>query len=107
VKQRMDWDDALDVWAIHGAGGVLGTVLLGVFGVTAVNAAGSDGLLAGDAAFFGVQLLSAVIAVSYSFSVTYLILRLLNRIGPVRVPDAVEQHGLDAEIHGEEAYHLT
>ncbi len=107
VKQRMEWDDALDVWAVHGVGGILGTLLLGVFGFAAVNAAGSDGLLAGDAAFFGVQLVSAVIAAGYSFAVTYLILRLLNHFQPVRVPDAVEQRGLDAEMHGEEAYHLT
>jgi Amt family ammonium transporter len=107
VKQRFDWDDALDVWAVHGVGGVLGTVLLGVFAVQWVNPDGANGLLAGDPAFFGVQVASAVIAAGYSLGATYLILKLLDRLSPVRVPDEVQARGLDSEIHGEEAYDLT
>ena len=106
VKQKMDWDDALDVWAVHGVGGLLGTVLLGVFALASVNPAGVNGLLFGDAAFFGVQLASAAIVAGYSFAATYLILRVLNHFEPVRVPDDVEERGLDSEMHGEEAYHL-
>ena len=52
LKNRLHWDDALDVWGVHGVGGVLGIVLLGVFASTAFNPAGADGLLAGNAAFF-------------------------------------------------------
>jgi Amt family ammonium transporter len=106
-KQRMQWDDALDVWAVHGVGGLLGTILLGVFAYETVNPSGADGLLAGNVKFFGVQILSAMIAAAYSFLMTYLILKTLDRIEPVRVPDYVEKKGLDREIHGEQAYDLT
>jgi Amt family ammonium transporter len=106
LKQRLEWDDALDVWAVHGAGGVLGTVLLGVFASSAVNPSGADGLLAGDASVLGVQLLSAAVGVGYALGATYLILKGLDLVRSVRVPDEVEERGLDSEIHGEEAYYL-
>ena len=50
LKNRLKWDDALDVWGVHGVGGVLGVILLGVLASTAVNGAGADGLLAGQRA---------------------------------------------------------
>jgi Amt family ammonium transporter len=105
-KQRMDWDDALDVWAAHGVGGFMGAVLLGVFAFKSINAAGADGLVAGNAAFFGWQVLAVVITATYSFVVTFLILKFLNLFGSVRVPDSVELKGLDASELGEEAYNL-
>ena len=55
---------------------------------------------------FGVQLLAAVVAIVYSFGVTWLILKILNRFIPVRVPDEVEAKGLDEGEFGEEAYTL-
>ena len=48
LKERMKWDDALDVWAAHGVGGIMGSILLGVFASKAINAAGADGLLRGQ-----------------------------------------------------------
>jgi Amt family ammonium transporter len=96
-KERMKWDDALDVWAAHGVGGIMGCILLGVFGSLAVNAAGSDGLLRGDAGFFAAQV---------AMVVTWVILKIINRFQAVRVPDAVELKGLDTELHGEAAYVL-
>ncbi len=103
-KTFMKWDDALDVWAAHGVGGIMGSILLGVFASTAINAAGADGLLRGNASFFGVQVLAVFIIGAYSFVVTWLILKVINRFQPVRVPDAIEQKGLDSELHGEAAY---
>jgi Amt family ammonium transporter len=55
---------------------------------------------------FGVQLLAAVIVIIYSFGVTWLILKILNRFIPVRVPDEIEAKGLDEGEFGEEAYTL-
>jgi ammonium transporter, Amt family len=106
LKERMKWDDALDVWAAHGVGGIMGSVLLGVFASTAINAAGADGLLRGDARFFGIQVAAVAIVASYSFAATWIILKILDRFERVRVPDAVELKGLDTEIHGEAAYVL-
>ena len=53
LKERMSWDDALDVWAVHGIGGTIGIIMLGIFASLSVNPAGADGLINGDAAFFG------------------------------------------------------
>jgi Amt family ammonium transporter len=104
--KRMDWDDALDVWGVHGVGGALGTILVGVFALKSVNPAGADGLLAGNAAFLGKQVAATGITVVYALVVTWVILKVINMIDPIRVPDEVEQKGLDSELHGETAYML-
>jgi Amt family ammonium transporter len=98
------WDDALDVWGVHGVGGGLGTILTGVFAVAAIN--GFTGLIAGNARQFGVQVLGVAIAAIYSFVVTFGILKLVNLITPVRVPVEHERDGLDVALHGEVAYDL-
>jgi ammonium transporter, Amt family len=106
-RERRKWDDALDVWAAHGVGGLAGTILLGVFAYLTVNAAGADGLVAGRAAFFGKQVVAAVLVAAYAFVVTWLILKVLNRFEAVRVPDELELQGLDAEMREQEAYILN
>lgn len=103
-KNKMKWDDALDVWGVHGVGGFLGTILLGVFASKAVNSAGADGLIYGGGAFFGKQVLAVVVASVYAFIFTYIMLALINRITRVRVSEDEERQGLDLAIHGEHAY---
>lgn len=103
-KNKMKWDDALDVWGVHGVGGFFGTILLGVFASKAVNSAGADGLIYGGGAFFGKQVLAVVAASAYAFIFTYIMLILINRITRVRVSEAEELTGLDIAIHGEQAY---
>jgi ammonium transporter, Amt family len=103
-RNKMKWDDALDVWGAHGIGGLLGTILLGVFAYLSINAAGQNGLAAGNPAFFGKQVAAALLVAAYAFAVTWAILKILNRFQPVRVPDAVERAGLDTELEDEEAY---
>jgi Amt family ammonium transporter len=105
-RGRRKWDDALDVWAAHGVGGLMGTILLGAFAFLSVNAAGADGLFAGHAGFFGVQVGAGLFTAAYAFAMTWLILKALNRFEPVRVPDTVEQEGLDTEMHESLAYIL-
>jgi ammonium transporter, Amt family len=106
-RNRMKWDDALDVWAAHGVGGLLGTILLGAFAYLTVNAAGANGLVAGNAAFFGKQIAAALLVAAYAFCVTWLILKVLDRFEPVRVPDDLELAGLDTELEEERAYELA
>ncbi len=106
-REHRKWDDALDVWAAHGVGGLTGTILLGAFAFLSVNAAGANGLFAGNAKFFGIQLGSALFVAAYSLGVTWLILKVLNRFQPVRVPDEAEMEGLDTEMLEREAYILT
>jgi Amt family ammonium transporter len=106
LKNRMGWDDALDVWGVHGMGGVTGTILLGLFASTAVNPAGADGLLYGGGTFFIKQFMAVVGASIYGFVFTYLMLVLINVITPVKVSDEEEEAGLDLSIHGETAYDI-
>ncbi|MBI3762584.1 MAG: ammonium transporter [Chloroflexi bacterium] len=101
-RAKMGWDDALDVWGCHGVGGALGTILTGVFAAKAIN--GVSGLIEGNLRQFGVQLLGTVIAIVFSFVMTYVILKVVNVFVPVRVPEEVEVAGLDEGLHGEVAY---
>lgn len=103
-KNKMKWDDALDVWGVHGMGGVLGTILLGVFASKSVNAAGADGLLFGSSSFLLKQIVAVVGASAYAFGFTYLMLIIINLITPVRVSESEELQGLDNSLHGERAY---
>ncbi|OIP00731.1 MAG: ammonium transporter [Bacteroidetes bacterium CG2_30_32_10] len=104
LKNKMKWDDALDVWGVHGVGGVLGTILLGVFATKAINGAGADGLITGESSFFFKEVIAVIGASIYAFVFTYLMLIIINMITPVRVSDEVEKAGLDEGLHGEKAY---
>lgn len=104
-KNKMKWDDALDVWGVHGVGGVLGSILLGVFASKAMNSAGADGLLFGGGATLLVKQVVAVAAASiYAFIFTYIMLIVINWITPVKVDENTEKRGLDEALHGEKAY---
>ncbi|MBN2779431.1 MAG: ammonium transporter [Bacteroidales bacterium] len=102
LKNKLGWDDALDVWGVHGIGGLLGTILLGVFAVKAVG--GQSGLIDGDAIFFGKEVAAVAIAAVYGFVFTYLMLFIINFITKVKVSEADEDLGLDESLHGERAY---
>ncbi len=93
-------DDSLDVFAVHGVGGMLGAVLTGIAATTAVNAAGVDGSLRQ----VGVQALAVGVVALYSAAMTWGILKAVALLGGLRVSPAVEEEGLDAGLHGEGAY---
>jgi Amt family ammonium transporter len=103
-KNRMGWDDALDVWGVHGVGGTLGILLLGVFATTRVNPGGANGLLLGGTSFFFKQAAAVLGFSAYAFTFTYVALFLINKITKVRITAEEENMGLDAVLHGEEAY---
>jgi len=103
LKNRMRWDDALDVWGVHGVGGLLGIILLGVFASTAVNPSGAVGLIHGSGTFFLKQVVAGVGCSLYAFLFTYAMLKVINLITPVKVTEAEEQN-LDESLHGEMAY---
>ena len=104
LKNKMGWDDALDVWGVHGIGGCLGTILLGVFASKTMNPAGADGLMYGGGGFFAKQAIAVIAACVYAFVFTYIMLALINKITPVKVSQTDEDRGLDESIHGEKAY---
>jgi Amt family ammonium transporter len=104
LKNRLGWDDALDVWGVHGVGGFLGIVSCGAFASLAFNPAGTDGLLNGNSHFFLVQLGAVMISSVWAFVFTYGMLWIIDHITPVKVGEAGEAEGLDSALHGEVAY---
>jgi len=101
-KNKLGWDDALDVWGVHGMGGVTGTIALGIFASSAIS--GQGGLIEGDTAFFFKEVVAVVIGAAYAFIFTYLMLAAINFIAPVKVTVEQEDSGLDMSLHGEQAY---
>jgi Amt family ammonium transporter len=102
LKNKWGWDDALDVWGVHGIGGFIGTIFLGIFASAAIN--GQSGLIEGNASFFTKEIVAVVGASAYAFVFTYVMLILINFITRVKVTDSEENLGLDEALHGEKAY---
>jgi Amt family ammonium transporter len=106
LRSRMKLDDALDVWGVHGVGGLLGIISLGIFSELAVNSAGSNGLLLGNTSFFLKELAAVVGSSIYAFGASYLMLWIISKFTPVKVSLAEEENGLDEALHGESAYEM-
>jgi Amt family ammonium transporter len=104
LKNKLNWDDALDVWGVHGVGGFIGIIMLGVFATRAFNPAGADGLLAGNSAFFVKQCVAVLLSSVWAFAFTFGMLWLIDRVTPVKVAAGTEEIGLDEALHGETAY---
>ncbi len=105
LKNKLKWDDALDVWGVHGVGGALGIVLLGILANENYNpGVHTNGLLMGNPSFFGKQLAAIVLSSVWAFVFTYGMLWLIDKITPVKVTEQHEVVGLDMVLHGEIAY---
>ena len=96
LKNKWKMDDALDVWGVHGVGGISGIIFLGIFADLSVNAAGSNGLLLGNSTFFFKELAAVVGTSIYAFVMSYAMLWVINKITPVKVTSADEENGLDS-----------
>jgi Amt family ammonium transporter len=106
IKPRLGYDDSLDAFGVHGVGGMLGTLAVGLFASKAINPAGADGLLYGNPRQLLVQLTAVAAVTVYSLVATYLIIKFVNVLIKVRVPDREEIMGLDLTQHHEHAYTL-
>ena len=106
LKNKLQWDDALDVWGVHGVGGTLGIIMLGMFASNAVNpVVETNGLFTGGGFGFFITETVAVLVVSiYCFAFTYIMLKVINFITPVKVSKEEEEIGVDDVLHGEVAY---
>ncbi|MDX2097459.1 MAG: ammonium transporter [Leptolyngbyaceae cyanobacterium bins.59] len=113
IKNKMQVDDSLDTYTVHGVGGTIGALLAGVFATKLVNAAGANGLLFGDTGQLFVgndpsQMLKQIggILIAYVFAGvgTFIILKILAATVGLRVNPEVEYQGVDISEHGEEAY---
>jgi Amt family ammonium transporter len=101
-RKKKGLDDALDVWGVHGVGGALGIIMLGVLASKNIN--GQDGLYHGNSDFFFVQLGGLIFACVWAFAFTYGMLMMIDKVTPVKVTDEDEQADLDMVLHGEAAY---
>ncbi|NTW01639.1 MAG: ammonium transporter [Oscillochloris sp.] len=104
VRGRVD--DALDVFGVHGVGGIIGALATGVFATKTINPAGFDGLLYGNPGQLLTQLIAVAVVVVYSALITWLLLAIVNITVGIRVTPEEEARGLDASQHGESAYQI-
>jgi ammonium transporter, Amt family len=104
LRAKLKFDDSLDTFPVHGVGGTIGAILTGVFATKQVNEFGNDGLLFGNPGLVWTQFVG--VAATYIFAAvgTFVILKLLSFVMPLRVKQDIEQQGLDVPEHGEEAY---
>ena len=105
LRARVKVDDALDVFAVHGVGGAFGAVATGIFATSAIQEAYS-GLIDGNPAQVGTQLLAVGATITYAVVATFVIIKVVDAILGIRVPSAQEEAGLDKAVHGEAAYQL-
>jgi Amt family ammonium transporter len=103
-RARTTLDDSLDVFAAHGAGSIWGVLATGIFASAAINAAGPNGALLGNPYQLALEAFGIVVVAVFSFFGSYLLLKVINFITPVRVTAEEEEKGLDESQHGEEAY---
>jgi Amt family ammonium transporter len=103
LKNKRNWDDALDVWGVHGVGGTIGVIFLGLFATTAVNAGGTNGLLYGNPGFFTKEVIAVLFASAYAFIFTYIMLFVIDKFTPVRLTEK-EEESVDEAMLGESAY---
>jgi Amt family ammonium transporter len=105
LKSKLGYDDALDAFGLHGIGGTWGGIATGLFSTVSVNSAGANGLFYGGASLLWKQLVA--IAATYVFValVSFIIIKVIGLVLPIRVNEEEETVGLDITIHGEKAYH--
>jgi Amt family ammonium transporter len=97
-------DESLDVWAVHGMGGIWGVLATGIFATVAVNSAGADGLLLGNAMQLAKQLAGVAAVGVYAFAATWILGKIVDATIGLRVSTTEETVGLDISQHGERAY---
>ncbi len=99
LKRKLGYDDALDVFGVHGIGGIIGAILTGVFAVEAVG--GTPGLIEGNAGQIGLQLYGVGVTIAYSAVATFILVKLVGAVMGLRVEEDDEREGLDIALHGE------
>jgi len=104
LKPLLGYDDSLDVFGVHGIGGIWGTLATGLFAAAAINPGGADGLLFGNARLFAIQLLYMLVCIAYALVVTGILYKIVDMLIGMRVDKQSELIGLDLTQHNESAY---
>jgi len=108
VKQKLKIDDSLDVFPVHGVGGIIGTLLAGIFAASSLGIFSGQGLAEGMtiSSQLGVQFVGVVSTILYTAVATFIILKIVKPITGLRVTDDEEQQGIDITSHEEKGYDL-
>jgi Amt family ammonium transporter len=104
MKTKFGYDDSLDAFGVHGVGGIAGTFATGLFAQTLINPAGTNGLFFGNQQLLISQMIAISITAIYSFGVTAIILKILDKTVGLRIDEESEVSGLDISQHGESGY---
>ncbi len=105
VKRKFHYDDALDAFGVHGMGGIIGSILTGVFATRLVTGTdGVQGALYGDWHQLWIQIVATLVSIAFSAVVTFILYKLIDKTIGIRVDKRVEEEGLDVYEHGESAY---
>lgn len=106
LKPKFGYDDSLDAFGVHGVGGIWGALATGLLATVAVNSAGANGLFHGNPAQFMIQIKAVAITMVYSFVLTYVLLKIVDKLMGLRVTEHEERVGLDLTEHRETGYTL-
>ncbi len=106
VKEKFGYDDSLDVFGVHGIGGIVGALATGLFATKTINESGSNGLFYGNAHQFLVQLLTTIVAIAFSAIMTFVLFKIVDKIIGMRVDVKDEYIGLDLTQQHETGYTL-
>ena len=101
---RLRFDDTLDVFACHGVSGIWGSIAAGLFASAAVNPSGPNGLFFGNPTQFVSQIEAVVVVGAFAFVGSFVLLKIINKVSPLRVSPEEEERGCDQTQHGEDAY---
>jgi ammonium transporter, Amt family len=105
LRAKLQFDDSLDTFPVHGVGGTVGGLLTGIFATKAVNSAGADGLLvSGSPELLGKQIIATLVTYAIAAAGTFIIIKVLSLVMDLRVKPEAEYQGLDINEHGEEGY---
>ena len=106
LKAKLGYDDALDVWGIHGMSGIWGAIATGIFAVPAIG--GTAGLLYGNPEQVVIQIISVIATMVYAFTISFVLAKILDKaMDGIRVDGSEEIGGLDTHLHEESAYNLN
>jgi Amt family ammonium transporter len=104
VKPRLGYDDALDAFGVHGIGGIWGALATGLFATTTVNSAGANGLFYGNPVLLWIQLKAVLVTLVYSGVMSFVLLKIVDKIIGLRAAEQAERIGLDLVDHRETGY---
>ena len=105
LSSRLRFDNTVDVIACHGISRVWGVIATGLFASTTINPSGPNGLFFGNPYQLVIQLLTISVVVAFAFFGSYVILKIINRVTPLRVSPEEEAEGSDEGEFGEQAYY--